>query len=112
MSPLGDCVFCGNPAIHAHHITGKDPWKRHLDSELVADLCHQHHGLVHEDLRSQDLDRPRDPDGWDAATALAFRLARLGVFFGRLASYRDESFYAPLAAACWQWVPLTQQEPS
>jgi hypothetical protein len=103
MNALDDCVFCGQPAAHAHHITGKDPWKRHLDPNLVAPLCHQHHTLVHEDLRSQDLDRPRVRDGWNYQVALGFRLARLAVFFGRLDTYQDPPFYAPLAVALRWW---------
>ena len=65
---------------------------------------------MHEDLRSQGLDRPRDPEGWNPDVARAYRLARLGVFVGRFATYDDEPFFALLAPALWAWTEPDQEQ--
>jgi hypothetical protein len=111
MAGVGACGFCGEPAVHAHHVTGKHPTKQHLDPPLVIDVCGQHHVLVHEDLRSQGLDRPREPEGWGDGPALAFRLQRLATFLARYATYHDEPFFGLLAAALWTWTETAQEEP-
>lgn len=96
-APTGSCTFCGQPSAHRHHLTGRHPDKTYLHPELVAELCHHHHVLVHNDLRSAGID-VADPDGCTPVALAAFALRRIAVFLGRFATYADNPLWRLLAA--------------
>src|SRR5438093_7108165 len=56
------CVLCGRPAICRHHPTEKTapteekPKGQYLDPGFRFPHCHDHHTLVHDDLRTLGLE--------------------------------------------------------
>jgi hypothetical protein len=99
------CAICGRPAAgdhDPHHLTGRETPKKQLDDDVTAHLCHDDHELVHEDLRTEGLDRPLGP-----ATPLgrvARRLERVAVFLARVAeSVPLMGWMAALAGGVRRW---------
>ena len=66
-----------------HHLTGRGSDKNYLDPELVVVLCHDHHELIHDDLRQEQVDKPLD--SVSAASRVARRLIRVALIFDRVA---------------------------
>lgn len=95
-APSGYCTLCGKPSVDRHHVTGRDPDGVYLHREFVADLCHQHHELVHNVLRSQGVDTPDSPV-WNVVTCVAHVLRRVAVFIGQLAPRADNPMWSQLA---------------
>jgi hypothetical protein len=100
------CAYCGGEDPLAHHATGRDPQLRYLDPNLTIPLCHDHHQLVHDDLRAAGVDDPQTR----AAVRLSFiecvevRLRRLAVAIGRLAGkLPGATFLAQLAERFKGW---------
>lgn len=96
-APHSQCAFCGQPTDHQHHLTGRHPDKTYLHPELTVGLCHQHHVLVHNDLRTLGIDVPTAND-YDPIRLVAFALRRIAAFLGRFATYADNPMWQPLAA--------------
>lgn len=96
-APTGECTFCGQPSRHGHHITGRQPDRTYLHPDLIAELCHRHHVLVHNDLRTLAIDIP-DRSDTDPIRQVVFALRRIAAFIGRLATYSDNPLWRPLAA--------------
>ena len=100
------CAYCGGKHPLTHHATGRDHQLRYLDPSLTIPLCHDHHQLVHDDLRAAGVDDPQTR----AAIRLSFvervevRLRRLAVAIGRLASmFPGVTFLAHLAERLKRW---------
>jgi hypothetical protein len=92
---IAACIFCGEPADDDHDITARGADGRYLDPELKSPLCHSCHELCGDDLYTHGLAVPGG--GSTFLESLELRLARLGVFLGRLAEALPEPL-APLAA--------------
>lgn len=72
------CVFCGRPAEHRHHWTGRlEPTGPYLDSAATVPLCRLCHYVEHAAWRSVGIDDVPDP--------LRARVRRSTWLFGRLA---------------------------
>lgn len=95
-APQGSCSFCGQRAVNHHHLTGRHPDGSYLHPELTAELCHRHHVLVHNDLRTFGIDVPDCADSGPALLAV-FALRRVAVFIGRLADCLDNPLWKSLA---------------
>jgi hypothetical protein len=78
MRSLGPCPFCGRPAVHLHHITGRcradGPY---LDPGLVIGLCKRCHNAEHAALRRAGLE-------WPSGDELQHRLLRLAHLLVRI----------------------------
>jgi len=79
------CLLCGDPADDPHHVTGRGTDESYLDPELVSPLCHSGHELVGDDWRTAGVYEAGDRE--TSLELLELRLARLGMFFGRLAKH-------------------------
>lgn len=95
------CLACAEPADHGHHVTGRGPDHDQLDPDLTVPLCHEHHVLMHQDLRAADIDNPTN-----SATVperLYRRLSRVALLLGRLAEFLPSAWIANAARAvrCW-----------
>ena len=100
-APAGSCVYCGRPAVHAHHLTGRGPGHDQLHDDFTVDVCRDHHGLTHNDLRVQRIDTP-PPGAWTTTARIAHVLRRLGVFLARYADYADNPIWAMFAQVLQQ----------
>ncbi len=96
------CELCGEPSVHAHHLTGRDPDRAHLDPDLTAPLCRADHVLAHEDLRSQGVDVPAGSH-WSAIEACRQRLRRLALFLARIGEASSTDLFTNLARALQGW---------
>lgn len=75
----GLCAYCGAPAEHRHHLTGRPaPKAPYLDPDLTVALCRSCHLSDHHAWRLTGLDRISEP--------IPARLARAGFTLGRLGS--------------------------
>ena len=83
MEPIESCAICGRAMADLHHLTGRGPDAGQLDPDLVVPLCHDDHELLHEDLRTEGLDRPCH--AVTAVERVAHRLQRAGIFLARVA---------------------------
>ena len=78
MMDLGRCLFCGSPAVHLHHPTGRlGPELPYLDPSFTIPLCRACHHAEHAAMRDVGLDLLTDP--------LLARLVRMAWLLGRLA---------------------------
>ena len=81
------CTYCDGE-IRWHHLTGRDPQLRYLDPHLTLPLCHDHHQLIHDDLRAAGVDDPRERSAerlcW--VERVERRLRWLAIAAGRLAA--------------------------
>jgi hypothetical protein len=102
MTARSRCAWCPEPAVDAHHLTGRHPDRSYLDLELTVPLCHAHHEIAHADLRCQRLDNPT-PEVAARIGRIAFCLARLAVFFGRFATTTGHAWFEQLASALRTW---------
>lgn len=93
----GTCSLCGQPAIDAHHLTGRGPDGAYLHPELTADLCHHHHETVHDVLRHQRLDNPPPADGWTPLGLVEHTLRRVAVFIAQYAIRADNPVWTQIA---------------
>jgi len=93
----GSCTFCGQTSVHRHHLTGRHPDKTYLHPELVAEMCHRHHVLVHNDLRTLGIDVPNPDENAPVAMAV-FALRRIAAFLGRFGDCADNPLWRLLAA--------------
>lgn len=74
------CAFCGRPAVHAHHVTGREERGGvYFDRALVADLCRPHHVAAHVAERRLGREFPAPEDDW-----IAHRLLRVASHCQRL----------------------------
>jgi hypothetical protein len=94
------CAICGRPAKVHHHLTGRDHLQAYLDPGLVVPVCHDHHQLLHDDLRDEQLDRVHEPLA--VIERVAHRLRRVAVFFTRLAK-TPMDLWAALAQTLRLW---------
>jgi hypothetical protein len=103
------CLLCPEDAAERHHLSGKPPAslggskRKHLDPSLVVAVCDDCHDLLHEDLRSQDLDTPLGHTTWTVLDRIEFGLARVGCFFGRLAETQQWGWCNNLADTLCAW---------
>jgi len=71
------CIFCGAPAVHAHHPTARlAPDMPHLDPAFVVPVCRSCHHAEHAAWRDIGIDVVADP--------MSARLLRLVWLVGRL----------------------------
>lgn len=94
-APRGFCALCGKPSAHAHHLTGRRPDGEQLHDQIVADLCFQHHVLIHNDLRIALVDTP--PSEWSILTRIEYVLRRVAAFIGRYAERADNPIWNHVA---------------
>jgi hypothetical protein len=74
------CAFCGRPAVHAHHVTGREErGGAYLDGDIVADLCLSHHVVSHVGERRLAREYPAPDDD-----RIAHRLLRVASHCERL----------------------------
>ena len=53
---LGSCLYCGAPAVHAHHPTGRaGPKQSYFDAGFTVALCRSCHVAEHVALRAEGL---------------------------------------------------------
>ena len=90
------CVFCDRVAVDRHHITGRGPDGAYLDDEHIADLCHDHHEVIHNILRSQGIDTP-PPDAEQTALN-AYAMHRDAVFVGQYGTRIADPILVRIAA--------------
>lgn len=100
------CALCPKPAVHLHHLSGRDPNHLRLDPDLKIPLCFNHHVLVHNLLRGQGIDVPGRAPWIGPADAMAFRLKRLAVMFGLYADRHDDPIWPLLAVHHREWGDL------
>ena len=71
------CIFCGAPAVHAHHPTARlSPDMPHLDPTFVVPVCRSCHYVEHVAWRDVGIDVVLDP--------MLARLTRVTWLVGRL----------------------------
>ncbi len=95
------CLLCGEPCEHQHHLTGRGADHEHLDPALTVPLCHNDHELVHQDLRTDEIDRPLT-----SATVperIERRLERVATFLGRAYEFFPFMWLGCAAAAVRSW---------
>ena len=80
---MSTCIFGDDPSDDPHHISGRGADGRQLDDDVVVPLCHDHHELIHDDLRLDGLDKPLRMDNPIDQTVR--RLRRAAAFLARLA---------------------------
>jgi hypothetical protein len=100
------CAYCGVEGAMGHHVTGRDPQLQYLDPRLTIQLCHDHHQLVHDDLRAVGADDPvaKAPRQLPFVERVEWRLRRLAVVLGRLATaVPDWGWLGSLAASAKRW---------
>lgn len=100
------CVYCGAEGALRHHLTGRDAQLRYLDPRLTLPLCHDCHQLVHDDLRTLDVDDPQDRaiEEQPLVELVELRLRRLAVALGRIAdALPDFTWLARLAETAKWW---------
>lgn len=107
-APEGHCAFCGAPADHQHHLTGRHPDRSYLHPHLTVGLCHRHHCLVHDDLRAQRIDTPTHAAA-EPAGAAVFALRRIAVFLGRFAKHADNPLWQSLAGVLQELADTVQR---
>jgi hypothetical protein len=92
------CALCDWRAIQAgHHVTAEI-----LDPDLLVDVCHNHHMLVHDDWLTAGVGAKRMPD--NVLERLELRLRRVALFLGRLqATGFGGEFIRLLAVSIGQW---------
>ena len=99
---IGQCEFCGGPADHLHHPTGRDHLGRYLDIMLVLRADYDCHAFVHDDWRHERLDKLQRPR--TIVEYLAIRLRRLAMNLGRLdRAQGGGTFWGLLATAMQRW---------
>jgi hypothetical protein len=81
----------------AHHLGGRGHDGEYLDP-ATADLCHDDHELVHDDLRRQRIDTPLESR--NVLERVERFLLRVGVFLARVAEGTGIGWCVGLAAAC------------
>ena len=95
------CLLCGEPSDHQHHLTGRGVDHAQLDQTLTVPLCHDHHELVHQDLRSGGIDKPLQST--TPPERIARRLERVSTFLGRVYDFFPFSWLAVAATAVRGW---------
>jgi hypothetical protein len=100
------CAYCDAEGAMRHHLTGRDPQLRYLDPRLTLPLCHDHHQLIHDDLRVVGVDDPATGTSrrLPFVERVEWRLRRLAVALGRLArALPDWRWLGTLAASAKRW---------
>jgi hypothetical protein len=96
------CAICGKQVRRdGHHLTGRGQGGLPLDDDLIADLCHDDHELVHDDLRRLHIDTPLQSS--NVLERIERRLQRVGVFLGRVGEATGITWSLLLAVACVRW---------
>lgn len=75
--PSANCLMCGAPAEHWHHITGRD-----LDPKLEVPLCTDCHKFLHDDWYTAGIGKEDRPP--TLLKVMELRHQRTGMFLARL----------------------------
>ena len=95
-APEGFCSFCGEPSDDRHHLTGRDLSGVYLHDKATADLCHRHHELIHNMLRSQRINTV-DKTSTGQLSLVGYVLRRLAAFIGQFAVRADNPVWHQIA---------------
>ncbi len=96
------CGACGDPIVRKHHLTGRDDRGGYLDPELIQDLCHDHHELVHDDLKTLELEKVAQALTWFERVEI--RLRRGAAYCARLdQASPTTTLYGILARVLERW---------
>ena len=101
--------MCGEPAVNAHHLSGRDLDGNRLDPDLVARLCHDCHTDAHDLLRAAEVDTAPDSARTPLGT-VEHCLRRAASFFGQLCEHWPLALWRALASTVQGWADLLTRQ--